>query len=70
MGDEPSRGPMMPRVCWRLVDIASLMLRPDERDVVRGDLAESGAAGGQALCDVLGLVVRRQVLPGRTGDLG
>jgi hypothetical protein len=44
----------MPRVCWRLVEIASLMLHPDERDVVRGHLAESGAAGGQALCDVLG----------------
>jgi hypothetical protein len=47
MGDEPSRGPMMTRVCWRLVDILSLTLHPDERDVVRGDLAESGAAGLQ-----------------------
>ena len=63
MGDEPSRGPMMTRGCWRLVDLLSLMLRPDERDVVRGDLAESGAAGSQALRDVLGLVVRRQAVP-------
>jgi hypothetical protein len=63
MGDEPSRRPMMTRVCWRLVDILSLMLHPDECDVVRGDLAESGAAGSQALRDVLGLVVRRQAAP-------
>ena len=54
---------MMTRVCWRLVDILSLMLHPGERDVVRGDLAESGAAGSQALRDVLGLVVRRQAAP-------
>ena len=63
MGDEPSRSSMMTRVCWRLVDILSLMLHPDERDVVRGDLAESGVAGSQALRDVLGLVVRRQAAP-------
>src|SRR5205823_12219606 len=33
---------------------------PDERVAVRGDFAESGETGGQALHDVLGLVVRRQ----------
>jgi hypothetical protein len=63
MGDEPSRGSMMTRVCWQLVDVLSLMLHPDERDVVRGDLVESGAAGSQGLRDVLGLVVRRQAAP-------
>ncbi len=36
------------------------MLAPDERDAVRGDFAEAGESGGRALCDVLGLVVRRQ----------
>jgi hypothetical protein len=60
MGDDPSCGPMMTRVCWQLVEILSLMLHPDERQVVRGDLVESGATGNQALRDVLGLVVRRQ----------
>ena len=44
----------------RLVDIISRMLEPDEREAVRGDLEESGATGGQALGDVLGLIARRQ----------
>ena len=38
MGDEPNRSPLMTRVCWRLVDILSLMLRSDEREAVRGIL--------------------------------
>lgn len=50
----------MTSVCWWLVDRVSQMLDPDERDAVRGDLAESGESGGQALRGVLGLVVRRQ----------
>jgi hypothetical protein len=50
----------MTRICWLLVDIVSRMLEPGERDAVRGDFAESGHTGGQALRDVLGLVVRRQ----------
>jgi hypothetical protein len=50
----------MNRLCWWLVDIVSRVLEPDERDAVRGDLAESGEAGGQALRDVLGLALRRQ----------
>jgi hypothetical protein len=49
MGDELSRGPMRTRVCWRVVDILSLTLRPDERQAVRGDLVESGAPGIRAL---------------------
>lgn len=44
----------------RLMDILSRALQPDERDAVRGDLTESGVTGGQALLDVMGLVVRRQ----------
>jgi hypothetical protein len=43
-----------------LVDKAALLLDPDERDVVRGDLAETGESGARAVGDVLGLVVRRQ----------
>jgi hypothetical protein len=50
----------MTRFWWRLVDVLSRTLDPDERDAVRGDIAESGETGGQALHDVLGLVVRRQ----------
>jgi cytochrome c biogenesis protein CcmG/thiol:disulfide interchange protein DsbE len=51
---------MLTQICWRLVDIVSRTFHPDERDAVCGDLAESGTAGGQALRDVLGLVIRRQ----------
>src|SRR5450755_1012275 len=60
MGGEPRPDSMMTRICWRMVDISSRMLEPDEREAVRGDLAESGATGNQALRDVLGLVIRRQ----------
>jgi hypothetical protein len=50
----------MTRICWWLVDRLSRLLEPDEREAVRGDLAESGESGRQALRGVLGLVVRRQ----------
>jgi hypothetical protein len=50
----------MTRFCWWFVDLLSRALQPDEQDAVRGDLAESGANGRQALFDVMGLVVRRQ----------
>ena len=50
----------MTRICWWLVDILSGALALDERDAVRGDFTESGETGGQALRDLLGLVVRRQ----------
>ena len=39
----------MIRLWWWLVDIVSQGLEPDERDAVRGDLAECGETGGQAL---------------------
>jgi hypothetical protein len=54
-----SRNPAMDRVLWRLVDVASGMLDPAECEAVRGDLAEAGESSGQALRDVLGLVIRR-----------
>jgi hypothetical protein len=50
----------MSRFCWWLVDILCRTLEPDEQDAVRGDFAESGETAGQALRDLLGLVVRRQ----------
>jgi hypothetical protein len=50
----------MTRIWWWLVDKVSRILDPAEQDAVRGDFAESGETGAQALRDVLGLVVRRQ----------
>ena len=58
MGDRQGRGSAM-TTQW-LVDVVSRMLEPDERDAVRGDLAESGATGRRALREVLGLVARWQ----------
>jgi hypothetical protein len=46
--------------CWWLADRVSLLLSMDERDAVRGDLAESGEDGREALRELLGLVARRQ----------
>lgn len=50
----------MNHVCWWLVDVLCRSLRPDEREPVCGDLAESGEPAGRALCGVIGLVSRRQ----------
>ena len=47
---------------WSMVDAVSQLLERDEREAVRGDLAESGAGPREALLDVLGLVVRRHML--------
>ena len=44
-----------------LLSFLARALEPPERDVVLGDLAESGAGFGQAMRDLLGLIVRRQV---------
>jgi hypothetical protein len=43
-----------------LVNISSRLLAADDREVVLGDIIESGESGPQALIDVLGLVIRRQ----------
>jgi hypothetical protein len=48
------------RICWWLVDRLSRRLEPGERDVVLGDIAESGENGREALRDLAGLAVRRQ----------
>jgi hypothetical protein len=50
----------MRELCWWLVDVLSHALQPGERDAVRGDFAESGETGAQALRGLLGLVVQRQ----------
>lgn len=60
MGDKPSHR-IMTRICWWLVDIFSRMLDAEERQVVRGDFAESGESVFRAMRGVLDLVVRRQV---------
>lgn len=47
---------------WSMVDVVAQLLERDEREAVCGDLAESGVSSGQALLDVLGLIVRRHIL--------
>ena len=48
-------------VGWRLVRLLSRSLEPAERDAIFGEFIESRSTSGQALRDVLGLVVRRQI---------
>ena len=52
---------------WSLVEVAARLLEREEREAVLGDLAEAGAGAstGQALADVLGLVICRQATPCR-----
>jgi hypothetical protein len=45
---------------WRLLSILARALEPSERDVVLGDVAESGEGVGAAMRDLLGLIVHRQ----------
>jgi len=49
-------------VVWSLVDVFSQLLERDEREAVRGDLAEAGESAWQGLWEVFGLVARRQTL--------
>jgi hypothetical protein len=56
-----SRESRVRRSLWWLADASSKMLDSNEREAVRGDLAESLETGGQALRHVLGLVIRRQL---------
>jgi hypothetical protein len=50
----------MTRFDWWLLGILARALEPAERDVVLGDLAESGEGLGAATRHLLGLIVRRQ----------
>jgi hypothetical protein len=45
---------------WWLLSFVARALEAPERDVVLGDLAESGAGLGRAMLDLLGLIARRQ----------
>jgi hypothetical protein len=56
-----SRESTVSRSLWWLADASSRMLDSNEREAVHGDLAESLETGGQALRNVLGLVIRRQL---------
>ena len=49
------------RLGWWLLGVLARALEPAERDVVLGDLAESGEGVGAATRNLLGLIVRRQV---------
>jgi hypothetical protein len=44
----------------RLIGLVSLLLKPEEREVVQGDLAEAGETAWQTFWAVLGLVARRE----------
>jgi len=52
----------MTRIAWWMVESLSRLLDGDEREVVRGDLAECGTNPAQALCEMIGLVIRRQAV--------
>jgi hypothetical protein len=49
-----------------IAEMAACLLQPNEREAVLGDLTESGADAWNALCSVLGFVVRQQLEPWRT----
>jgi hypothetical protein len=51
----------MKETCSRLFTLISGMLEPEEREVVRGDFAESEEPAARALIGVIGLVLRRQL---------
>ena len=59
MGNESPDKSVTSRIDWPLVSWLSSPLQEAEREAVLGDLAESGASGGKAVANVLGLVVRR-----------
>jgi hypothetical protein len=46
---------------WWSLSVVAHALEPAERDVVLGDLAESGEGVGAAMRNLLGLIVRRQI---------
>jgi len=52
----------MSSASWSLVEIAALLLEREEREVVLGDLVESGESSWGALLGVIGLVAQRQAV--------
>src|SRR6185436_11569030 len=61
LGDRSRQGSVMIRLGWLFLSLLARALEPAERDVVLGDLAESGEGVGPATRHLLGLIVRRQV---------
>jgi hypothetical protein len=51
----------MTNLGWRLVEVLALQLAPAEREAALGDLIETQSTAWQAICEVLGLVARRQL---------
>ena len=47
---------------WPLVEVAARLLELSEREAVLGDLLETGEDNWRGLLDVIGLVIRRQLL--------
>ena len=45
---------------WMFVELASRLLKPDDREAALGDLLEADETAWQALLDIFGLVLRRQ----------
>jgi hypothetical protein len=50
----------MSGIGWLLVELASKLMEREEREVVLGDLVEANESAGQALLDVIGLLLRRR----------
>lgn len=50
----------------RLIEMLAGWLDSAEREAVLGDLVESGNSEVASLCDLVGLVARRQTAPCRT----
>ena len=51
----------MTKIGWPLLEFASRLLASDEREAVLGDLFEAEETAWQALLEILGLFLRRQV---------
>ena len=51
----------MTNIGWRLVDALALQLAPAEREAVLGDLIETQTSAGRSICEIGGLLVRRQL---------
>lgn len=51
----------MTSTSWALLEVATRLLEPNEREAVLGDLLETGQGGWRGLPCVLGLVARRQL---------
>src|ERR1700733_4126667 len=52
--------PYMARTGSRLADFVSLLLEPNEREIVVGDREEGGESARQSIFAILGLVIRRE----------